>query len=487
MNSVRIAIVGAGITGLTTALTLAKAGCEGVAVFEAAQSFEEVGAGIAIGGNAVRVLQHIGVDPARFGHVPPALEFREWSQAKVLSCTEIGRRYTHDIGAPYLTFHRATLQHGLVQRIEQMGVDVSLGRRLQSINVGDADRHAVLHFESGESINAEIVIAADGIRSVARSFIDPEVKPRYSGEIAFRGLVPIDRVPGYPSPENISIWCGPKTHAVNYAIDDGKLINLFAVFQPDALPAWTVQSNRMLGERSKAVEDFRARGWSSAIVDLIETSEGDLHYWALMDLPPLKTWSRGRVVLAGDAAHGPLPHQGMGGGMGIESGYAIGAMLGARGTQEFAHIFEAYERLRKPRATKVQVWSRLAGQADKLADAQRVRQRNETLWRVGDNIRWIHAYDVIRVVEQWVESPAQRAGLAQSAREEVLASYLQRNFNLRIDGLDYSVKLADLGLGSLDVVELLLELDMADVGGRFKVGADCTLGEVLTIAFAQAD
>ncbi len=288
-QQVRIAIVGAGMTGLTAALTLAASGVQGVAVFEAAHALEEVGAGIAIGGNAVRVLQALGVNPARFGHTPPALEFRSWDNAKILSSTSIGPGYTHDMGAPYLTFHRSTLQQAFVQRARTLGVDLTADRRLVAVDPGSDERRARLEFAHGAPVEADIVIAADGIRSATRACIVPAAWPRYSGEIAFRGVVPAERVPAYPSPENLSIWCGPRTHAVNYAVDDGRLVNLFAVFRPASLPPWTANSNRQRGERAEAVSNFAGRGWHQSIVDLIAAAEGDLHYWALTSIHRVAT------------------------------------------------------------------------------------------------------------------------------------------------------------------------------------------------------
>lgn len=477
MEHVHIAIVGAGMTGMTAAMTLARAGVQGVAVFEAAHALEEVGAGIAIGGNAVRVLKSLGVDPAQFGHVPPALEFRNWDDAKILSSTEVGGRYTHDIGAPYLTFHRATLQRALAEKIREAGVALHMGQRLVGLTAGDAHAPARLLFQGGNSLSADVVIAADGIRSVARTVVAPESKPRYSGEVAFRGVVPARLVPHYPSPENLSVWCGPKTHAVNYAIDDGALINLFAVFRPPQLPDWTTQTNRQPGDRGEALENFRARCWHDAILDVIRVSEGDLHYWSLMDLPPLPRWSAQRVVLAGDCAHGTLPHQGMGGGMGIESGYSISALLAAVGGNAYAEAFAAYEALRKPRTTKVQLWSRLAGQVYKLSAADSIDRRNQSLWRVGDNIRWIHAYDIIDAVRQVISSGSvgQQPQLPQGSVAS-LDAYLIERFDLTPTQLVDTAPLSDLGLDSLDVAELCLEPGVDDVPGKFNLDQRWTVG-----------
>lgn len=476
--SVGVAVVGAGMTGLTAALTLAQHGVEDVCVFEAARALDEIGAGIALGGNAVRVLRHLGVDATAFGHVPPALEFRRWDSGRILGVNEIGPRYGITIGAPYLTLHRATLQRALVERIERTNIRIALGHRLQRIDGGDVRMAAQLSFENGTSVQAQIVIAADGVHSVARRFIAPELRPRYSGEIAFRGVVAADRVPNYPCTENLSIWCGPATHMVNYAVDSGSSINLFAVVRPQRLPEWTERTNRVAADRRQAMADFEARGWDPRIVDLIAHSEGDLHYWALMDLPPTRQWFRGRALLAGDAVHSPLPHQGMGGGMGIESGYAIGALLARHGLQVYESAFSDFVALRAARVRRVQAWSRVAGATYKLVDPDRVAQRDRTLWRVSDRIRWIHAYDVIDAVRRFEGGAASATETRADAIQRV-ALHLQRRFGVIPSAVREDTPLADLGLDSLDVVELALELDpYADLPATLEPHAMHTVGDV---------
>lgn len=483
-TAVGVAIVGAGMTGLTAALTLVQHGIGDVCVFEGANALEEVGAGIALGGNAVRVLRHLGVDAAAFGHVPPALEFRRWDSGRILAVNEIGPRYAVTIGAPYLTLHRATLQRAMVERIERDGVRVLLGHRLSGVDVGDMRAPARLTFENGRSVRAQVVIAADGVHSVARRFVTPDLRPRYSGEVAFRGVVAAAGVPGYPCTENLSIWCGPATHAVNYAIDDGALINVFAVVRPEHLPEWTKRSNRIAGERGEAVADFRARGWDRRITDLIAASGGDLHYWALMDLPPAPQWHRGRVVLAGDAVHAPLPHQGMGGGMGIESGYAVGAMIARFGMMRYERAFADFVTLRAARVRRVQAWSRVAGMAYKFSEPDRVAQRDRSLWRVSDRIRWIHSYDVIDAVRRFDERGA-TAGAATTDALLAVATHLQRRFGVVASTVREDTVLADLGLDSLDALELALDLHSdADLPAAVDPRALRTAGDLVRLLAA---
>lgn len=403
MESVEVAIVGAGLTGLPTAATLAKHGQTGVVVFEAASQIEQIGAGIALAGNATRILKALGIDLSRFGHVPPALEFRRWKDGDLISVHEIGYRYIALVGAPYLTLHRATVQRALVDKIRELGVAVRLGYRLVRIEQSSDDAPALLYFANGETVKARVVVGADGVHSTARGFVDPVLSKRYSGEIGFRGVIPVEGAPSFPSPKSLSVWCGPSTHSVCYAVDDGRLINLLAVHTPSELPAWTQKANRIPGTRDEALRLFEGFGWSRPLLELIEAIEGDMHFWALLDLEPARRWYRGRVVLVGDAIHATLPHQGVGAGMGMESGYALGTMLARLGIEHYRQAFDLLVGLQARRMRRIQAWSRLAGRAFKLAGADADR-RDRTLWRVSERIGWIHTYDVLRETAKVLEA-----------------------------------------------------------------------------------
>jgi salicylate hydroxylase len=179
-----------------------------------------------------------------------------------------------------------------------------------------------LHFEGGGEVIAQVVVGTDGINSVVRRHVCGEIRPTYSGEIGIRGLIPLDCSPELPMPTSLNLWCGPATHCVYYGIDGG-LVNLLAVFRPAVLPNWTQEANRIPGTIQDALDALCPYGWDRRVLDLVQHID-EVSFWALMDLPGLNNWSRGRVVLFGDAAHAPLPHQGQGGGMAVEDAYTLG-------------------------------------------------------------------------------------------------------------------------------------------------------------------
>jgi salicylate hydroxylase len=177
---------------------------------------------------------------------------------------------------------------------------------------------------------------------------------------------------------------------VYYGIDGG-LVNLLAVYRPPVLPEWAQTANRIPGTVQDALDVLGPYGWDRRILDLVEHIEDDLSFWALMDMPQLGNWSRGRTVLLGDAAHAPLPHQGQGGGTAIEDAYVLGELLKTFDRDDFDRLFEVFERHRKPRVRRVAAYSRLAGRSYKVhGDAATGRDR--TWDGLPHAIDWIHRH-----------------------------------------------------------------------------------------------
>ena len=151
--------------------------------------------------------------------------------------------------------------------------------------------------------------------------------------------------------------------------------------------AWTQFSNRVPATREHALSIFEEHSWDRRILDLVRNTEGDMSFWALVELPRLPRWSRGRVILLGDAAHAPLPHQGQGAGLAIEDAYALGALLAKGGLTDYGSAFEAFEKLRKRRAWMVQAYSRAAGRAYKFVGDAATRRDASPIYRGGSQIR----------------------------------------------------------------------------------------------------
>jgi salicylate hydroxylase len=386
LSQCEVAIVGGGISGLTLAAVLLRNSVS-VQVFEQDTELREIGAGIALGGNATRLLESLRIDLADVGNVPPALEFRRWSDGELLWAHPIGDWYLGEVGAPLLTLHRATLQRRLAAAVPPE--IINFDHRL--IGLSEESEGVRLHFANGSEIVANTVVGADGVHSPTRRYVCGQVEPVHSGEIGFRGVIPLHKTEDLPAPTSLHVWCGPGTHAVCYGMDRGELVNLLAVYQPDRLPAWTEQSDRISATAEEALATFESYSWDRRILELVRNIEGDMSFWALVEMPRLARWSRGRVVLMGDAAHAPLPHQGQGGGLAIEDAYALAMLIIKYGLQDPDTTFAAFEHCRRHRTRKVQTYSRMAGRAYKFvgyAASARDAQWSSLPQRIG----WIHRY-----------------------------------------------------------------------------------------------
>jgi salicylate hydroxylase len=303
------------------------------------------------------------------------------------------------MGAALLTLHRATLQRLLAAAVPSECIQ--LNHRL--IGLSGESAGVRLRFGAGDDVMAGVVVGADGVQSTARRYVCGDVTPAHSGEIGFRGVIPVAKSPDLPNPASLHCWCGPDTHVVYYGLDGGELVNLLAVYKPDRLPAWTEYSSRSPATPDQALGIFKEYSWDPRILDLVRNIEGDMSFWALADLPRLPRWSRGRVVLLGDAAHAPLPHQGQGAGLAIEDAYALGALLGQGGLTDYGLVFEAFENLRRRRAWQVQAYSRVAGRAYKFAGDAAAR-RDASWSSLPQRIGWIHRYreeEVVPPLSRW--------------------------------------------------------------------------------------
>jgi salicylate hydroxylase len=381
-----VAIVGGGIGGLTLAIRLAQAQLA-VQVYEQDVELREIGAGIAIGGNATRLLKDLGVDLTPIANVPPTLELRRWKDGELLWSHPIGEWYQQETGAPFLTLHRSTLQRELAAAVPLERIH--LNHRLSGI--AEEPDGVRLRFERGDDVFARILVGADGVNSTVRRYVCGTVRPIYSGEIGFRGVIPTEKSPDLPTPTSLHIWCGPSTHVVFYGMDRGELVNLLAVYEPDRLPEWTRSSSRAPATTDEALSIFGRYGWDSRVLDLVRNSEGDMNFWALVDLPHLPRWSRQRVMILGDAAHAPLPHQGQGAGQAIEDAYTLGRILIDRGLDDYGATFDTFERQRKERTSRVKTYSRLAGRSYKLA-GDRATKRDADWPSLPQRIGWIHRH-----------------------------------------------------------------------------------------------
>jgi salicylate hydroxylase len=351
----RVAIIGGGIGGLTAARALRGRGIE-VAIYEAAPELREIGAGVALHPNAMKVLRALDLEDdvrAAAGRSEWALT-RNGKTGRVISRTSRAQQVTL-FGIAGATVHRAdlldVLAHSLPSEL------VTLGARCLGV---EADGQvAVARFQDGSEVEADLVVGADGIHSAVRTSVFGPDAPRFTGKICYRSVVPVDAVPGGPPPNDNVQWLGPHGTIVLYPVRRDELVNVVCHYDDEAYrhESWVSEC-----ERSEVLE--RYAGWHESLLRIL--SAGQVWYkWALYDRDPIPRWTHGRVTVLGDAAHPMLPYLGQGACQAIEDGCVLAAALAAEPDDPVAAVAR-YERARRPRASQVVLASRERGVSNHL-------------------------------------------------------------------------------------------------------------------------
>ena len=389
----RILVAGGGIGGLVAALCLARRGWE-VLVFEKAASFAETGAGIQISPNASRVLHHLGLAPALQPMVcePEAIEFRHWRSGKVVAAAPLGKAVLAAYGFPYYHIHRGDLRALLVEAAER-NPRIALRTGAEVSGFAQA-RHRVrvaVRMDGAELWHEGLaLVGADGIRSKVRAALFGAETPKFAGQVAWRAVVPSERLPKRLARSAATVWWGPRRHFVSYPVRAGALVNCVCVVEK---AGWQVESWTERGSREELAADFA--GWHADVRTLIASMDGEaLHKWAIHHRPPARRWSAGAATLLGDAAHPMPPFMAQGAAMAIEDA-AVLAMCISPGVDVAAGL-KRYESARRPRTAMVQRLSRrnarlfhVSGVAGWLRDRAAGRLAPRTLGRV-------FSYDAVR-------------------------------------------------------------------------------------------
>ena len=351
----RVLIAGGGIGGLTAALCLARAGFA-AAVFEQSPAFGELGAGIQISPNGSRVLHHLGLarqlDAAAFR--PAGMAFRSWRSGKVISVSALGEALIAAYGFPYYHVHRGDLLRLLVEAAgQESAIELHPNATVTGFEQkGEGVRVAVAD-QAGETAahHGIVLVGADGIHSTVREALFGAQAARFTGNVAWRTLVPAERLPKSMMRPVGTIWWGPGRHFVHYFVRGGALVNCVAVVER---AGWEVESWTERGQRGELKADFA--GWHEHIQILIDRMDTNaLYKWALHDRPPLPRWSKGAVTLLGDACHPMLPFMAQGAVTAIEDAAVLAACLAG---SDPASSLARYEALRRPRTARIQAQAR---------------------------------------------------------------------------------------------------------------------------------
>ena len=395
-KSKKVVVVGAGIGGLTAALALLKRGID-AEVYEQSDQLKEIGAGIQISSNGTRVLFALGLETA-LANVqvrPERRELRHWSTGETWNWFDLGDKSIERFGTPHLMLHRADLHGLLAEAVRFLKPDaITLNRRCVSV-VSHAG-YAEAAFEDGSIVKAPYVIGADGIHSKVRVCLFGPSKPIFTGCIAWRGLIPMEKLPHRLARMVGTNWLGPHGNVLHYPVRRGEIMNFVSTSERDD---WQIESWSTVGTRQELRNDFR--DWHpdvQVMIDQIETP----YKWALMIREPMPTWSKGRVTLLGDACHPTLPFLGQGGVMAIEDGYVVAACL----DKYFAEPDVAcarYEEIRKERTAAVvrkASENKASAFAPSLADKDRIAEEVAREWqqvRRRERLEWLYNDDATAI------------------------------------------------------------------------------------------
>jgi salicylate hydroxylase len=387
-GNLKIAIIGGGIGGSAAALSLLKAGFD-VQVYEQSRALREVGAGIVLTPNATRVLHHLGLTAQleALCVAPPAWRQRRWDDGRTLLFTPVAAPPGQP--AMFYTAHRSDLLDMLAAKLPPERLH--LAHKLTGFT--DHGDRVAMQFAGHPPAVADIMIGADGIHSTVRALLFGAEHPRFTGCVAYRGLVPAERLTHLDLTAESQIWMGPGRHFVHYFVRPGRLLNFVCLIDRDA---WTKESWTEPGKVADALAAYQ--GWHAQVRSIISSVE-ETFVWGLFDRAPLKRWSVGRVTLLGDACHPMLPFLAQGAAQAIEDGATLAGVLAGAG-DDIAAALRRYEALRLPRTARIQAVAAGNKTRNHLPDGPEQVARDAAMaagaadWSIGASA-WVYDHDAL--------------------------------------------------------------------------------------------
>lgn len=356
-----VLVAGGGIGGLACALALGRAGVP-VTVLEQAPAFGEIGAGIQLGPNAMRVLSDWGVADALHEHAsfPDELRVRSAQDGQLLGHMLLGASALAHYGHPYASVHRADLHRVLLSALlAGAPASLSLNARIASFE-SQADG-VTLRLEAGQTLEGEALIGCDGLWSRVRTGLLGPEPPRLTGHLAYRGMIPADRLPHALASNTVNAWLGPRMHVVHYPVRQGRWFNVVAVVQGRAGQGHAGSDPRQWSQDALTDDLLQAMGPLGSDLRGLIDAVPSWTLWSLHDRPPMTgphEHAQGRVALLGDAAHPLRPYLAQGAAMALEDAWTLGQLIDRhQHPVDWSSVFQRFARSRWQRNARVQAKS----------------------------------------------------------------------------------------------------------------------------------
>ncbi len=404
----KILIAGGGIGGLTAGASLLDAGFD-VEIFEQARGLKDIGAGIQLPANAMRIMRSLGLEDALTvqGVRPLGYQFRLHNSGEVIHEFPLYHEHADRHGAPFIQLHRADLQAALVSAVKTRKRD-AIHLNKKAVGFSEFPDRVQLRFSDGTTAEGDVLVGADGVKSAISKQVIGGFRTEYTGITAWRILVPVERIPEeLRLPHMTSIFIGEGIHAIAYYVRGGEFVN-FVGEVPVA------EASEETWTRKAPWSDLRAdfEGWHPTVQAIIERAPKDEVYrWSLFSRRPAANWSTARVTLIGDAAHPALPFLAQGAGMAMEDAIVLTRALGQR--DDIASALQLYQSNRIPRTTHATERTEANRATFELKTEEEIRRAYARHNEGSDRSAWLYSYNALTV--PLVEAVPVSVGAALSA------------------------------------------------------------------------